>query len=165
MFAWLDRETRETHNFDPQQLVVFGKQLAQSLADFVEIETRSKTEKVKRAIQLSQKEGSSKKRLIQDIIGAENYEDFKDDIEAEMIKQPSKVAAVKKKKFLKSESPADSMAQQQGTEAGALILPDYGESGFDLHPMCGFEWLMSKRYDPKIHKTKIRKDSTEDSQA
>jgi hypothetical protein len=48
--------------------------------------------------------------LIQDIIGAENYEDFKDDIEAEMIKQPSKVAAVKKKKFLKSESPADSMA-------------------------------------------------------
>jgi hypothetical protein len=50
MFAWLDRETRETHNFDPQQLVVFGKQLAQSLADFVEIETRSKTEKVKRAI-------------------------------------------------------------------------------------------------------------------
>ena len=75
-----------------------------------------------------------------------------DDIECELQKQQQSPAcrrqnsAVGKRvKKLKSAQKvlAEDSAQQQGPAAEDEEPEELEESGFDLHPMCGFEWLMS----------------------
>lgn len=84
MWGWINSETRKTVDLDLGNLLSFGKGLALSINDWFTIMDQVKVERVKRAVQIySQKKGKVKKSL-QDILGNEDYIEFKDEIEIEL---------------------------------------------------------------------------------
>lgn len=85
MWGFLDKETRKTVDLDLTNLMLFGRGLASSIADWFTLLDKHKLERIKRAVQMSSQRKPQKRQLV-DIIGTEDFEEYKEEIDLELRK-------------------------------------------------------------------------------
>ena len=84
MMGFLNEE-RKTEDLDPETLLLFGEQFCCALLDWFKLLEKHKLARIRRAVKLvSQK--PKKQRTVADIIGSEDFELYKSEIELEMRK-------------------------------------------------------------------------------
>ena len=104
MMGYLSKD-RQTEDLNLESLMQFGQKLAMSVLDWFKVLDKHKLERIKRAVQLNQLR--KPKRTIADIIGTEDFEEYKDEIDLEMKRlsqQESKTLEKKKIKKPKRQS-------------------------------------------------------------
>jgi hypothetical protein len=77
----------------------FGQKLAMSVLDWFKVLDKHKLERIKRAVQLNQLR--KPKRTIADIIGTEDFEEYKDEIDLEMKRLSQQESKTLEKKKIK----------------------------------------------------------------